>query len=265
MDKKILESIFNIDELNNKINNYVEGKKSIIIGELSEKSVHHIIKNIISNKENQEVKIKNYYADILLDENNILEIQTGNFNKLRDKLLCYLEDYNVTIVYPITYKKEINWIDKETGVIKQVAKRTEYSKFYKGFKELYKIKGFLDNNNISVVLLLVDIDEYRYLDGYDKTLKKRATKIDKVPKKIDDILILNKKEDYNYFINNLDGDFSVKDFKKYSKTTIKDAGICVNILRYLGIIEFIRKDGREYIYQKNKGDSNEKTTNCNFR
>ena len=44
MDKKILESIFNIDELNNKINNYVEGKKSIIIGELSEKSVHHIIK-----------------------------------------------------------------------------------------------------------------------------------------------------------------------------------------------------------------------------
>ena len=150
----MLESIFNIDELNNRINNYVENKKTIIIGELSEKSVHHIIKNIISNKENQEVKIKNYYADILLDEKNIIEIQTGNFNKLRDKLSCYLEDYNVTIVYPIMYKKQINWIDKETGVIKQVGKRTEYSKFYKGFKELYKIKSFLDNNNISVVLLL---------------------------------------------------------------------------------------------------------------
>ena len=83
------------------------------IGTLSEKTVHAILKNYIEPDEDyQEIPIENYVADIYRD-GEIIEIQTRQFNKLRNKLTTFLSLYPVTIVYPIPREKWVIWIDEE--------------------------------------------------------------------------------------------------------------------------------------------------------
>ncbi|MCD7835299.1 MAG: hypothetical protein LUG83_01285, partial [Lachnospiraceae bacterium] len=93
----------------NKINAFEAAKQKIIgvdrqslgIGTLSEKTVHAVLKNYYTlNENNQEIPIGNYIADIFLD-GKIIEIQTRQFNKLRDKLKSFLPIYPVTVCYPI--------------------------------------------------------------------------------------------------------------------------------------------------------------------
>ena len=58
--------------------------------------------------------IDGYYADIFNDS-GIIEIQTRQLNKLRDKLAVFLEEYQDTVVYPCAYNKRISCIDPECG------------------------------------------------------------------------------------------------------------------------------------------------------
>ena len=75
------------------------------IGTLSEKTLHAVLKNYYEPDEDKhEVAIDGYYADIFNDS-GIIEIQTRQLNKLRDKLTVFLEEYHVTVVYPCAYNK----------------------------------------------------------------------------------------------------------------------------------------------------------------
>ena len=68
------------------------------IGTLGEKTLHAVLKNYFEeNEKNHEVKIGSYVSDIKNDD-GIIEIQTGNFNKLRKKLEIFLETEDVRLV-----------------------------------------------------------------------------------------------------------------------------------------------------------------------
>ena len=70
------------------------------IGTLSEKTLHAVLKLYYEPDEDKhEVAMSGYYADIYNDK-GIIEIQTRQLNKLRDKLSVFLQDYHVTVVYP---------------------------------------------------------------------------------------------------------------------------------------------------------------------
>lgn len=56
------------------------------------------------------------FADIY-NEHGIIEIQTRQLNKLRDKLSVFLNEYQVRVVYPMPYEKYLSWIEPETGDI----------------------------------------------------------------------------------------------------------------------------------------------------
>ena len=61
-----------------------------------------------------EHKIKNYHVDVFKN-GKVIEIQTGNFDKLRKKLDVLLKEYQVMIVYPIAYMKWVSYINPNTG------------------------------------------------------------------------------------------------------------------------------------------------------
>ena len=87
------------------------------IGTLGEKTLHAVVKLYIEPDEDyHEVPLEGYVADIFR-EGKIFEIQTANFNVLRNKLKAFLPLYKVTIVYPVAASKWIRWMDKETGEI----------------------------------------------------------------------------------------------------------------------------------------------------
>lgn len=228
-----------------------QGQGLMGIGTLSEKTVHSVLKKFYdSNSNNHEIKIDGYVADICNGE-EIIEIQTRSFDRLRKKLSVFLDLYPVTIVYPIPYIKWIRWVDPQTGEITQPRKSPRRGTPYTIFPELYKIKGFLENPNLHIRIVLLNMEEYRFLDGWSQDKKKGSTRCDRIPTDLIEEIYISEAKDYKKLIpESLDREFTSKDYKKASGLSSGAANTAVNILNHVGAIERIGKKGRLYLYTR---------------
>lgn len=218
------------------------------IGTLSEKTVHGVLKNYYEpDGDYQEVALNGYVADIFRN-GKVIEIQTGNFNKMRDKLSVFLNLYEVKIVYPIPHIKYLNMLDTATGEITCRRKSPKCGSPYEVFKELYRIKNFLKHPNLSLDIVMLDIEEYR-TEAVNRRTRKPTERFDRIPKNIDSIVSIENIEDYLALVPvELADEFTAKDYKTAARVSSGMAGMAVNILNYLGTIENIGKRGRAYLY-----------------
>lgn len=220
------------------------------IGTLSEKTVHAILKNYYEpDEDHQEIPIENYVADIY-HEGSIMEIQTRSFNTMRNKLRAFLPLYPVTIIYPIPREKWLIWIDEETGQLSNKRKSPLKGNGYAVFPELYKIKMFLKDPNLRFKLVLLDMEEYRLLNGWSKDKKKGSSRFDRIPTQLVEEIDIECLQDYMQFVPyDLPEEFTVKEFAKVAHIPAKRAQVVVHILAYVGVIEQIGKRGNAYLYQ----------------
>lgn len=220
------------------------------IGTLSEKTVHAILKNYYEpNEDYQEIPIENYVADIY-HEGSIMEIQTRSFNAMRNKLRAFLPLYPVTIIYPIPREKWLIWIDEETGQLSNKRKSPLKGNGYTVFPELYKIKMFLKDPNLRFKLVLLDMEEYRLLNGWSKDKKKGSSRFDRIPTQLVEEIDIECLQDYMQFVPyDLPEKFTVKEFAKAAHIPARRAQVVVHILAYVGVIEQIGKKGNAYLYQ----------------
>jgi len=222
------------------------------IGTLGEKTVHSTLKQYLSRDlANQEIKIGSYFADVCVD-GHIFEIQTRQFNKLRDKLEFFLKDHPVTVVYPVTNSNFLRWVTPDTGEITPPKKSTRKGNPLLVFAELYRIRPFLAHPDFSLKIVLMDMEEYRLLDGYGKDKKKRATKCDKFPLKLVAEYDLESPQDYMMFLPaELPDTFTAKDFAKLAKIPLGLAQTTLLLLSELHIVLRTGKQGNAYIYEIN--------------
>lgn len=220
------------------------------IGTLSEKTVHAILKNYYEpDEDHQEIPIENYVADIY-HEGSIMEVQTRSFNAMRNKLRAFLPLYPVTIIYPIPREKWLIWIDEETGQLSNKRKSPLKGNGYTVFPELYKIKMFLKDPNLRFKLVLLDMEEYRLLNGWSKDKKKGSSRFDRIPTQLVEEIDIECLQDYMLFVPyDLPEEFTVKEFAKAAHIPARRAQVVVHILAYVGVIEQIGKKGNAYLYQ----------------
>lgn len=236
---------------------FEEAKKKIIgvdrqrigIGTLSEKTVHAILKNYYEpDEDHQEIPIENYVADIYRD-GEIIEIQTRQFNRMRDKLNTFLSLYPVTIIYPIPRQKWLIWIDEESGELSQKRKSPSRGTPYIAFEELYKIKMYLKDPNLRIKLVMMDIEEYKMLNGWSKDKKKGSTRYDRIPLEIVEEIDIKCREDYMQLVPyELPAEFTSKEFASSAHINISLAQTALNILYHVGILTRIGKRGNQYLY-----------------
>lgn len=237
---------------------FEEAKRKVIgidrqrlgIGTLSEKTVHAILKNYYApNEDNQEIPIENYVADIY-SQGEIIEIQTRQFNKLRDKLHAFLPLYPVTIVYPIPHEKWLIWIDEQSGELSKKRKSPAKGNPYMVFPELYKIKNFLKNPNLRFRLALLKIEEYKLLNGWGKDKKRGASRYDRIPTEFVQEVEIVCLADYMQFVPfQLEDAFTSKDFAEAARIPVSLAQIVLNILYYVETVERVGKKGNMYLYE----------------
>ncbi len=221
------------------------------IGTLGEKTVHAVLKNYLSpDTSSHEIKVGSFYADII-NEDGIVEIQTRNFDKLRRKLDSFLELQPVTIVYPIPYTKWIRWVNEETGEISAPRKSPKSGSPYMIVPELYKIKNYLTHPNLRLHIILLDLEEYRFLNGWSKDRKKGSTRCDRIPMQLIDEICINNLSEYDKLIPaTLTESFTTMDFQKASGLRPRHAGTALNILYYVGAVQRVGKKGRAYLYTR---------------
>lgn len=220
------------------------------IGTLSEKTVHAVLKNYYApDTDMHEIPIKNFVADIYTGS-EIIEIQTRSFNTMRRKLTAFLPLYPVTIVYPIPHEKWLSWIDEESGEMSPKRKSPKKGNAYQAFIELYKIRPFLADSNLKFRFALIDMEEYRLLNGWSRDKKKGSDRYDRIPLEFVEEVCINCREDYMQFIPyDIPEPFTTKDFAKYAKIPVRLAQTVLLILNGLEIVERTGKQGKSYLYQ----------------
>lgn len=220
------------------------------IGTLQEKTLHAVLKRFYEpDIAHQEFRIGKYVADIFRGD-EIIEIQTRNFNAMRNKLTLFLEQYPVTIVYPIIHTKWLCWIDETTGEVSKKRKSPKVGSTYDAYYELYKIKQFLTHPNLHLCLVLVDAEEYRLLNGWSRDRKKGSTRYDRIPVKLVDEFYVGSPKEYDCMIpENLPEPFNSQDFAKCAGISIGNARLALNILHYIGAVTRVGKKGNTYLYQ----------------
>lgn len=220
------------------------------IGTLAEKTMHAVLKHYYAPDEDMhEIPIENYVADIYTGT-EIIEIQTRSMDRMRKKLETFLPLYSVTVVYPIPREKWLYWIDEETGEVSQKRKSPKKGNPYQAFIELYKIRPFLSHPNLKLRLDLIDMEEYRLLNGWSRDKKKGSQRYDRLPTAFVEEVCIDCVRDYMQLIPyELPEQFTVKDFAKYVKIPAKLAGMVLLIFNDLGLVSRIGKSGNSYIYE----------------
>ncbi|MCM1188685.1 MAG: hypothetical protein NC541_05270 [bacterium] len=219
------------------------------IGTLSEKTVHAILKNYYEpDEDRQEIPIEKYVADIYA-EGEIIEIQTRQFNKMRNKLSAFLPLYPVTVVYPIPFEKWIIWINEDTGELSKKRKSPIKGNPYLAFPELYKIKNYLKDPNLRLKLVLLNIEEYKLLNGWSRDKKKGSSRYDRIPTELVEEIEINRPEDYMQFVPyELEGEFTSGEFAKAAHISVPLAQTVLNILYHMGTVTRTGKKGNQYLY-----------------
>lgn len=236
---------------------FVDAKDKIIgkahnnkgIGTLSEKTLHAVLKLYYEPDEDKhEVAMSGYYADVYNDK-GIIEIQTRQLNKLRDKLSVFLQDYHVTVVYPLPFNKWLSWVNPDNGEVQGRRKSPRHFTEYDAFYELYKIKSYLKNPNLSINLVLMDMEEYKLLNGWSYDKKRGSTRYDRVPVGIRRIVKFDRREDYMQLVPaDLKEDFTVKDFAMAAGVSVEASRYTLNILNYLEIVKRTGRVKNGYVY-----------------
>jgi len=223
------------------------------IGTLSEKTVHAVVKKYYEpDEEFQEIWLDGKCADIYTKDRKIIEIQTRSFNALKPKLDVFLPNYDVTVVLPIADHKQIIWVDPDTGELSKPGQNRKYASPYYAFRELYSIRNYINSPNLHIILLMIDVVEYKLLLGKSKDRKKYGAKrYDRIPTNLNDEIILYSAKDYMQFVPlGLPEEFTSKEFSKCAKISERNVGFVLGTLRILKVIERCeKKKGNAYLYR----------------
>ncbi len=219
------------------------------IGTYGEKSVHAILKRYVQpDTRFHELPVAGFIADVCFGD-EIYEIQTAHFYSLRKKLDAFLQEYQVTVVYPIPYVKWICWTDPNTGEVAERRKSPKKGRAQYIFPELYRLRNYLQHPKLRFCIMLLDMEECRLLDGYGEQRKKHGTKHDRIPLRLERELWLCQPSDYRQLLpEGLPEAFTAKEFAKAAGVPLKTAQTGLLILTDLDIVKRIGKAARSYLY-----------------
>ena len=228
------------------------------IGTLAEKTIHSVLKHFYAEApEYEELRVlppagrgTGFVADVARPE-GIFEIQTRHFYLLKKKLTAFLAVSPVTIVYPVTHRKTLRWVTPEDGTVSKARRTGKIDFGHRVLAELESLGELFPHEGLSVKLALLDVEEYKLLNGYGKDRKIRASRSDGFPQELVAEVDLRRAEDFTYFLpETLPAEFTSADYASCCRIQRSLAQTCVRVLTSLGVLERTGTSGRNYVYRR---------------
>jgi hypothetical protein len=198
---------------------------------------------------NTEVKTGGYICDGITKTGEIIEVQTGSFAPLREKVKTLSVESKVRGIHPIILKKTIELFDKN-GTLISTRKSPRKGSLWDVFKALLYAPDIALLPNVVIELAVVDVIESRVQDGRGSWRRKGVSIADKRLACQYPSVLLSNKADYRQFAPFAPGErFSVRDLA--AKAGIK-RGLAAKSLWTLvkiGVAEKVGKKGREGEYE----------------
>ncbi len=221
------------------------------VGTISEKLLHRVLKFYIEpNSEFHEIPVLGSVADIL-NSRGITEVQTRSFEKLLPKLEKFLPEYPVELVHPLCSSRYVNYIDRDSGQLIQRRKSPKCDGVNRAATELYKIAKLIPNENLTVRLVFLDFEDFRYKIEKKAWRSSSENLIRRTPTGIAGEIVLKRREDYRIFLPDALGEeFTASELGKLIKLDSRRTHNTLSLLLTLGLIERRGSVGRAYIYGK---------------
>ncbi len=131
---------------------------------MTEQSLHNQLKEWYTGEgAEEEATVDGYVVDVVRD-GLLIEVQTGNFSAIRDKLRDLLGSHRVRLVHPVPRVKHIVRLDRDG---EQVSRRRspKRGRFEEVFYELVYIPEICASEGFELEVALVDAEEYLIDDG----------------------------------------------------------------------------------------------------
>lgn len=226
------------------------GTKERRIGTLGEKTLHAAVKFYLEPDPTcHETPYLGFVADIL-NEDGIFEIQTRSFDRLRRKLAVFLEQSPVTVVCPLPHVKYVQWLDPVTGEISRRHKSPKTGQPWHILPELDRICDLLDHPRLRILILLLDVDEYRNLNGWSRDGKRGSTRLERIPLSLYQEIWLREKPDWQALIPpGLSPEFTRQELASLGRFSDRQSSRALRVLCRLGLCRRCGSRGRAYLYR----------------
>ena len=173
------------------------------IGLLGEKWQHQIIKRYLTEDTREhEVKLAGtrFVSDVRVG-NAIYEVQTGSFAPMKKKLERYFADpsLTVTVVHPLPAVRHLTWMDPATGEFgksRRVAGKRDPVLLLPALYPLIPLLSHVGTGRLSFRLLLLEVEDFKLLDGKSRDRKHGATRLERIPVGLMDDLLFTSPSDF---------------------------------------------------------------------
>jgi hypothetical protein len=220
------------------------------IGTRRESSLHRALKFRYSGENGQtEQVLGDYVCDGITETGEIIEIQTGSFGPLKEKVRKLAAQGPIRIVHPVIITKYIETYDAK-GTLVRRRKSPRRGSQWDLFKNLLYAPEIPLLKGLCVELALIDVVEKRVQDGKGSWRRGGASIAGRELAGWHDSVILKTKRDYRRFIPPAgDEDLTVNSLAKRAAIPPELARKTLYVLTKMGVVERIGKVGRLYRYR----------------
>ncbi len=220
------------------------------IGTLGEKTLHAVLKHFYEPDVTcHERKIGSYFADVERD-GRIVEIQTRSLYLLKKKLTSFLQKgYEVTVVHPVPRTRWIYWIDGE-GNISNRRKSPKIGRPHSAAPELASLDCLVGTPGLSFVVLLLDVEDFRNLDGWGRGGKRGSTRFERMPVSYVREIRLCTPEDWRALLPaGLPSPFTAAEFNQKGGYPSRGGYYAMKLFEKLGLICRAGTKGKAFLYE----------------
>lgn len=222
------------------------GSKSQI-GTKNESSLHKALKFQYALPGNTEKPLGGYVCDAISPKGEIIEIQTGNFGGLKEKLLSLVKQNKVRLIYPVIVTKMIELYDCD-GKLLSRRKSPKTGKTWDIFNELIYAPELVKLKGLTIELAMVNVTEKRRDDGKGSWRRKGRSIEDRRLDCFKETIVFKKKSDWRRFLP-LTGNFTSKDLAEAIHSKPDIAQKTLYVLEKAGMVKKLKRQGRFWLYQ----------------
>jgi len=216
-----------------------------------ESSLHSAIKNWYSLEGDKvEAKVDDFIVDIVRGD-LLIEIQTANFSAIKPKLLRLLNDHKIRLVYPIPKEKWIVHKSTATGETFGRRRSPRKGRLSDLFSELIRIPSLFSNGNLSVEVLMIEVEEIWCDDGRGSWRRRGASIEDrKLIRVLERKTFENKADFLKVLPKDLPDPFSNRNLAESLGIPVNQSRKMTYSLRKIGAITHVGKNRKRMLFTR---------------
>jgi len=219
------------------------------IGLLNEKPLHASLKEWYAQPGDQfEVAVDGYVIDIVQDD-LLLEIQTGNFAAIKSKLNNLVRSHRVRLIYPIAIEKWIVKVAKDNSSEVTRRKSPKRGRVEDLFWEMVSFPQLLASTNFSLEVLMIREEEVRHYKGKPKWRRRGWAIEERRLLEVVDRILFAEPADWRALLPMEIGSFTVRDLAEAIGIRRQLSQKMAYCLRKVGVTKLIGKRGRANLYK----------------